>query len=48
MTFEAADDAVSYGVVDEILRRVRLSGRRSSPSVVNKPAQAAAILRYAI
>jgi len=51
VTFEATPDAVNYGVVDEIARRVLLSGGRvlsARRADVPRRADLAAILRYAV
>ena len=51
VTFDDADDAINYGVVDEITRRVHLNGGRVlavRAAEVPGGGPAAAILRYAI
>jgi hypothetical protein len=50
VTFDDSDDAVNYGVVDEIARRVRLNGGRVlavRPDDIPGKGSVAAILRYA-
>ncbi len=51
VTFDAADDAVNYGVIDEIARRVLLSGGRVLAlrrADIPLEGTVAAILRYPV